>query len=300
MADLHNITSPIAKATAAAPSYTEGDVAGLSQDLGGALRIAGTVTASLTFPTIGAAVPSTGIYNGLNVAGTLRGMTGVNPSGSIYATQVDVASIAGTTAVNGSGTATGALRVELPTNGTGKVGLNAGSAVIGSVSTNQTTPLTTDLITARYARSLMFQSTFTPATGYTIGQNIGGKFTVATGLAAGTVVKIIRAYGAISAGTVTVFTNPVLFVFNADPTTTFADAAAPTWNSADNSKVVAVNAIPVNITALVGVVGMSFNFTYPYGITTDASGNIYFVLQSGGTNTLVTPAASFIALELGY
>ncbi len=38
MADLHNVTSPIAKATAAAPTYTEGDMAGLSQDLAGNIR----------------------------------------------------------------------------------------------------------------------------------------------------------------------------------------------------------------------------------------------------------------------
>lgn len=43
----------------------------------------------------GAAVPSWADYLGLNVAGTLRGWTGVNPSGSIYAAQVDIASFLG-------------------------------------------------------------------------------------------------------------------------------------------------------------------------------------------------------------
>lgn len=41
-----------------------------------------------------------------------------------------------TLALSGSGTATGAIRVELPTNGTGVVGLNAGTAVIGHVITD--------------------------------------------------------------------------------------------------------------------------------------------------------------------
>jgi len=59
------------------------------------LPVDGTFTATVTFPTIGAAVPATGLYNGLNVAGTLRGITGVNPSGSIYAQQIDIASING-------------------------------------------------------------------------------------------------------------------------------------------------------------------------------------------------------------
>jgi len=42
----------------------------------------------------------------------------------------------GTQPVTGSGTATGALRVELPTNGTGTVGLNAGTNAIGKLAAN--------------------------------------------------------------------------------------------------------------------------------------------------------------------
>lgn len=47
---------------------------------------------------------------------------------------VNVTQFNGTTAVNGSGNATGALRVELPTNGTGVVGLNVGTNSIGKIS----------------------------------------------------------------------------------------------------------------------------------------------------------------------
>jgi len=60
MGSLHNITAPVAKATAAAPILTEGDVAGLSQDLTGALRVSasiGSVTASMD-ATATAAAPS--------------------------------------------------------------------------------------------------------------------------------------------------------------------------------------------------------------------------------------------------
>lgn len=56
-----------------------------------------TASVSVTFPTIGAAVPSTGLYMGINVGGLLTG------------------------AVGGHGTAAGALRVELPTDGTGVI-----------------------------------------------------------------------------------------------------------------------------------------------------------------------------------
>lgn len=44
----------------------------------------------------GAAVPSSAGYNGLNVGGTLRGQTGVNPTGSVYAGQTDISSVGGT------------------------------------------------------------------------------------------------------------------------------------------------------------------------------------------------------------
>lgn len=47
----------------------------------------------------------------------------------------------------GSGTATGAIRVELPTNGTGVVGLNAGAAVIGKVSPLVSTTFTASQVT---------------------------------------------------------------------------------------------------------------------------------------------------------
>ena len=48
----------------------------------------------------------------------------------------NITQFAGTNNAVGSGTATGALRVELPTNGTGTVGLNAGTNAIGKLSAN--------------------------------------------------------------------------------------------------------------------------------------------------------------------
>jgi hypothetical protein len=69
--------------------------------------------------TTGSAVPGNALYIGLNgPSGNIRGWTAVNPSGSIYAGQVDLASIAGTTAVTAG------------VNGTlGVGGLAAGGAV---------------------------------------------------------------------------------------------------------------------------------------------------------------------------
>lgn len=45
----------------------------------------------------GGAPPSDASYTGINVSSALRGWTGVNPAGSIYAAQIDIASIAGLT-----------------------------------------------------------------------------------------------------------------------------------------------------------------------------------------------------------
>jgi hypothetical protein len=48
--------------------------------------------------------------------------------------------------ITGSGTATGALRVEVANNGTGVIGLNAGSNLVGKVGIDQTTPGTTNAV----------------------------------------------------------------------------------------------------------------------------------------------------------
>lgn len=59
---------------------------------------------------------------------------------------VDVTKVAGAAVAQGHGTAAAAVRVELPTDGTGKVGLNAGSAIVGSFSIDQTTDGTTNKV----------------------------------------------------------------------------------------------------------------------------------------------------------
>lgn len=51
----------------------------------------------------GSAVPANGVYQGINVAGNLRGQTGVNPTGTVYAAQTDLSSVAGTVTDTNSG-----------------------------------------------------------------------------------------------------------------------------------------------------------------------------------------------------
>lgn len=100
-----------------------------------------TAVTQATAASLNATVVGTGTFATQSIL-----TTGSAQIGHLEANQsVNVAQFGGTTAVNGSGTATGALRVELPTNGTGVVGLNAGTATIGSVKqTDGTTVVLTD------------------------------------------------------------------------------------------------------------------------------------------------------------
>lgn len=72
----------------------------------------GNAAASAT----GSGVPTSADYVGLNVGGTLRGQTGVNPSGVVYAAQEDITSVGGATIVTA---ATGVLKVGIVGNAGG-------------------------------------------------------------------------------------------------------------------------------------------------------------------------------------
>lgn len=121
--------------TTASPTYTNGQTSPLNLDTNGNLRVNVTSgsTGNAAAGNTGAAVPAQADYTGLNVAGNLRGATAVNPTGTVYAQQMDIASIAGNVTLTGHGTAANALRVELPTDGTGVVSShtqdNAGNAI---------------------------------------------------------------------------------------------------------------------------------------------------------------------------
>jgi hypothetical protein len=92
------------------PTITSGYLTALQTDASGFLKVnvsagsSGNAAASAT----GSAVPASADYAGLNVSGNLRGWTGVNPSGSVYAGQIDLSSIAGSTT---STAASGVLKV---------------------------------------------------------------------------------------------------------------------------------------------------------------------------------------------
>jgi hypothetical protein len=100
-----------------------GNLVGLTTDASGNLNVnmaSGTVSGTFTPASDGVtgfAIPADASYTGVNVGGNLRGQTGVNPSGTVYAAQTDIASIAGTTADTNSGNkSAGTLRVVLATD----------------------------------------------------------------------------------------------------------------------------------------------------------------------------------------
>lgn len=104
-------------------TYPAGTVAPLTQDTTGlactGATIAGAVTANSTAT---ASATPTAVIAG----------TGKPLNISLFSELSSRLSIGGVPVPAGAGTAAAAMRVELPTDGTGKVGLNAGTAIIGS------------------------------------------------------------------------------------------------------------------------------------------------------------------------
>lgn len=86
----------------------------------------------------GSAPPSSASYNGINVGGALRGQTGVNPSGTVYAGSEDTTSVNGVTTQTGVGAVgTGSQRVAVGQDTTTIAGSAPGTA--GSASANVVT-----------------------------------------------------------------------------------------------------------------------------------------------------------------
>jgi hypothetical protein len=129
-----------------APTPTNTQTVGIGCDSNGYLNVdvkAGGANAAAS--ATGSAVPASAGYGGVNIGGTLRGITGVNPSGSVYAPQTDLTSINGTTVLTGTGASgAGSPRMVLSTDST--VGLQAGSQIVGKVGIDQTTAGTTNAV----------------------------------------------------------------------------------------------------------------------------------------------------------
>lgn len=109
-------------------------------DAGGSLTVDGTVsiTANSSVNMAQVAGTATDTNSGTKSAGTQRVVLATDQPQLTNALKVDGSAVTQPVsyATTGSGTATGAIRVELPTNGTGTVGLNAGTNAIGKLAAN--------------------------------------------------------------------------------------------------------------------------------------------------------------------
>ena len=109
--------------TTASPSYANGQTSPLNMDTSGSLRVAvvSGSTGNAAAGNTGSAVPTQADYNGVNVGGNLRGQTGVNPTGTVYAAQQDIASFGGTSTSLGQKTAAASIPVTIASDQPGIV-----------------------------------------------------------------------------------------------------------------------------------------------------------------------------------
>jgi hypothetical protein len=129
-------TTPTQKLAVSATGEASVDVV----NIGGAAAPIGAgleaTAVRVTLPTDGTGV--VGLNTGSNVIGTIELGDGTTPTQKLAVSatgeaSVDVAKISGAAVPLGHGLAATAIRVELPTDGTGVVGLNAGSNLVGGV-----------------------------------------------------------------------------------------------------------------------------------------------------------------------
>lgn len=153
--------------------------------------------------------------------------------GAVIVGSTNASLFSGTTAIpSGSGTATGALRVELPTNGTGVVGLNAGEAHVGEVGGN-TIPITVAMTTS--------------ANAIIAGESVGGIQTLA---------NAVRVSGSLGAAGTSGIIQDVIVSFKDVTTATalevwFFNAALAGATCADNTNFTLADADRVKVVAIV-------------------------------------------------
>ena len=118
-----------------APTPTTGQTLPFQLDSSGRLIVnvgagsSGNAAASAT----GSPVPANADYGGLNVAGTLRGQTGVNPAGSVYAAQTDLSSVGGASISLGQAAAASSIPVVSTSDGVTGVTAPTSATEIGWV-----------------------------------------------------------------------------------------------------------------------------------------------------------------------
>lgn len=120
--------------TTNSPAYTTGQTSPISLDTSGSVRVnvVSGSTGNAAAGNTGSVVPSQADYRGINIGGTLRGQTGQNPSGTIYASDVAGVGTAGSPAG-------GVITVQGVSSATPILTTNAGTSTsqIGHLEANQ-------------------------------------------------------------------------------------------------------------------------------------------------------------------
>lgn len=188
------------------PTLTTGNPGWVQCDSTGKIITSGTASGANVGAT-GAAVPASAGYDGINVAGILRGWTGSNPSGSIFAGQIDVASIAGTTTPTGSGVMNaGTQRVALATDSPGIVSLGQttkAASVPVTIATDQGLVITSGSQYPSGATAITISATGTTGATTATLAAVGGKTTYICGLSIRATATAAAVGNATVTGTVT-------------------------------------------------------------------------------------------------
>ena len=271
-----------------APTPTTGQTLPFQLDSSGRLIVnvgagsSGNAAASAT----GSPVPANADYGGLNVAGTLRGQTGVNPAGSVYAAQTDLSSVGGTSISLGQAVAASSIPVVLPS------GTNV--PVTGTVTVTQATG--TNLHAVIDSGTITTVSTVTAVTAITnalpAGTNVIGHVIVDSGTIT-TVSAVTAITNALPAGTNNL--GKVQVLGNAGAAFDAAVNAAPPANAIQIG-CLAATALPTANTATDLTVPMTDKFGRQIVIANtvrDLTGmQATTIMSSTSATTIITAGAS--------
>lgn len=214
------------------------------------------------------------------------GLTTPSP-GNVGTQSNNLTNINGVAASTGHGAAdTGTLRVELPTDGSGKVGLNAGSAVVGKVGIDQTTPGTTNgvqlltgsAVVGQYLiadKSLSGLPTITTATTGTVSLGSVANYNTAT-------VQFFTSGGSTLAG---------YFSASIDGGTTFPsiNAVGCSRNNNASTSNISLNSTTVVQTATLYCMQLPPNAILGFTITAQATGASYTLIATAGNSPSPPP-----------
>ncbi len=306
-----NVTTLVIKdANGVAQTFCVGGATGALLSEGVVLDAGGVNTLSVNaagligvsnLPTIttGSAVPAIADYNGINVGGNLRGLTGVNPSGTIYDAQIDVTSIGG---VNATTSATGILEVGVVGHSGGVFDTTTGAALPTYAVAAQVASASLNTMQG-FAQAVTSTIAGVTSTGaYVSGNCIGGfQSIVAAGKngQSGNLKNVLVENVSGNAAPVTVY------LFESSPTaSTCTDHGTFAVGAADLGRLIAaptqvVLAAPAGAVPSFGEIAFAGNGRpFVAGGVSSATTNISYALVAGGSQTAAS--TTDYRMKIGY